>query len=407
MAETPRSATEHKFLPLSIRMATLGRIATPLVLRGTPLPTTRSEVFSTASDNQASVEIELYMGERPLTDGNVPLGRFVLKGIPPGTRGTPKITVEYSIDTTCVVTARARLESSDVAAESTFESPLDLSTEVVARILGEAEKAKDVDAVALRLAEATARANQLIGQAEQKLRYGSNKEISEEVALLGLALAEKDPKGIREKSDALESLLRAPSVATDFSDIFSQFFGAASPPKGRPSAPVRTQPRASESSQGQKISAAPNVQRPGKIFGGSSFTLDPQLCFVIMPFAEKLQPVYEDSIRPTVEAAGLRCERADEVRGTNTITWDIWERINRARFLIADLTDLNANVFYELGLAHALSKDVVLLTQSMEFVPFDLRGLRCICYDTTKRGADRLETQLAATIAALMQANRS
>ena len=99
----------------------------------------------------------------------------------------------------------------------------------------------------------------------------------------------------------------------------------------------------------------------------------------------------------------MRCERADDVRGTSLITWDIWERINRARFLIADLTDLNANVFYELGLAHALSKEVVLITQSMEFVPFDLKALRCICYDVTRRGTQQLEEKLAKTIATLMK----
>jgi hypothetical protein len=70
------------------------------------------------------------------------------------------------------------------------------------------------------------------------------------------------------------------------------------------------------------------------------------------------------------------------------------------------LTDMNANVFYELGLAHALSKDVVLLTQSMDFVPFGPKGLRCICYDTTKHGAGRLEAH-PSTIAALMHSGQS
>jgi hypothetical protein len=99
------------------------------------------------------------------------------------------------------------------------------------------------------------------------------------------------------------------------------------------------------------------------------------------------------------------CQRADDVAGVNAITWDVWERINRARFLIADLTKQNANVFYELGLAHAISKDVVLLTQSMEYVPFDLKALRCIVYDFTPRGAQKLQKDLAATIAALMKAS--
>jgi hypothetical protein len=153
----------------------------------------------------------------------------------------------------------------------------------------------------------------------------------------------------------------------------------------------------------QEVTTTTSMQQLGKIFGGGSFTLDPQLCFVLMPFAHQFQPTYDDHIRPSVERSGLRCERADEISGTNLITWDIWEKINRARFLIADLTDRNPNVFYELGLAHAISKDVILLTQSMDFVPFDLKALRCIVYEFTPRGVQLLEKRLSDTITALMK----
>ena len=153
----------------------------------------------------------------------------------------------------------------------------------------------------------------------------------------------------------------------------------------------------------QDITSTASARTLGKIFGGGTFTLDPQLCFVLMPFAGQFKPIYDDHIKPIVLKAGLQCERADDIRGTNLITWDIWERINRARFLIAELTDRNPNVFYELGLAHALSKDVILLTQSMEFVPFDLKILRCIPYEFTPRGTQSLEKALSATIECLMK----
>jgi hypothetical protein len=143
----------------------------------------------------------------------------------------------------------------------------------------------------------------------------------------------------------------------------------------------------------------------GKIFGGANYAIDPQLCFVLMPFAAKFQALYEDHIKPIVVKAGLRCERADEVRGSGLITWDIWERINLARFLIAELTDQNPNVFYELGLAHAISKNVILTTQSMDFVPFDLKPLRCIPYEYTPRGTQRLERALVETITELMRSS--
>jgi hypothetical protein len=122
-----------------------------------------------------------------------------------------------------------------------------------------------------------------------------------------------------------------------------------------------------------------------------------------MPLSEKLRPLYEDHLQPVITKAGLRCERADDIRGTNLITHDVWEYINRARFLVAELTDRNPNVFYEVGLAHALSKDVILLTQSMDSVPFDVRALRCICYEFTPRGVEKLESALAATVEALVK----
>jgi len=99
------------------------------------LPTKRSDVFSTAADNQASIEVNLFIGERPLTRDNVPIGSVVLNGIPPASRGTPQITVEFSVDAACVVTARAALQGSDIAAEQRLEPPLDLTTETVTRIL--------------------------------------------------------------------------------------------------------------------------------------------------------------------------------------------------------------------------------------------------------------------------------
>ena len=104
-----------------------------------------------------------------------------------------------------------------------------------------------------------------------------------------------------------------------------------------------------------------------------------------MPFEEDLRPIYDDHIRIALESENISCIRADDIDSINQITFDIWEKINRARFLIADLTNRNPNVFYELGLAHALGKDVILITQSMDFVPFDLKTQRCIIYKYTPR----------------------
>lgn len=387
------------FLPLTIRIETLGGIATPLVLRGTPLPAVRSETFSTASDNQTAVEISLFMGESSLTQNNLGLGEFKLDGIPPDKQGFPQVRIEFSVDKTCVITARAILEGSELSAEQTFAPSQELSDSFIAKILADAESTRTDDEATVRQIEATNRANKLIARAEEQIKVSRNNRLSEAIAALGLALASGESDRIREQSDALENIL-PPSTYDFFTDVFKQ----AAKKTNYSSLLEETAQAKKPAHSRQEVTSTISVQQLGKIFGGGSFTLDTQLCFVLMPFADRFQPIYDDHIRPSVETAGLRCERADEIKGTNLITWDIWEKINRARFLIADLTDQNPNVFYELGLAHAISKDVILLTQSMDFVPFDLKSLRCIIYEFTPRGVQSLEKGLSGTIAALMKA---
>jgi len=386
-----------EFLPLSIRLETLGGVATPLVLRGTPLPAKRSEAFSTAADNQVSVAVELYMGESPLVKGNMRLGSFELTGIPAAGRGEPQIKVEFSVNQDCSVKARASLQGAPLLAEKTFDPPQELSDDFIAKALAEAESSRATDESELLRVEATNRAKNLVAKAEKKLSRGSNQKLSESVAALGLALASGDSSAIRDKSDDLEKLVSPIFEGFEISDFFSPAKPTVKRKYARSSSPL------SATRREQRLTPQTYQQVLGKIFGGTAFTLDPQLSFVLMPFDSKFQPLYDDHIKPVVSRAGLRCERADDIRGTSLITWDIWERINRARFLIADLTDRNPNVFYELGLAHALSKDVVLITQTMDFVPFDLKTVRCIVYDFNPRGMHKFEKTLGETISALIK----
>lgn len=107
-------------------------------------------------------------------------------------------------------------------------------------------------------------------------------------------------------------------------------------------------------------------------------------CFVMMPFREPFGSYYEKIYKPAIERAGLKPVRADdEIFGTGKIIDQIWFGINSAKVLIAELTTRNANVFYELGLAHALQKPVVLVSSNEEDVPFDLNHIRVIYYDVT------------------------
>ena len=106
----------------------------------------------------------------------------------------------------------------------------------------------------------------------------------------------------------------------------------------------------------------------------------PRSVFVIMPFAAAFDDVYEFGIKASVETLGWDCRRADEVIHNRDIMCKVCQGIRQARFVIADLTGQNANVFYELGMAHALEKDVILLAQDVGDVPFDLRQMNIIEY---------------------------
>jgi hypothetical protein len=105
------------------------------------------------------------------------------------------------------------------------------------------------------------------------------------------------------------------------------------------------------------------------------------ICFIMAPFGGWNDRYFEDVYCPAVEAAGLQPKRADDLYRPSAIVHDIWAFIKKSKVMLADVTGKNPNVFYELGLAHAIGKPVVLVTRSIDDVPFDLRALRVIEYD--------------------------
>ena len=141
------------------------------------------------------------------------------------------------------------------------------------------------------------------------------------------------------------------------------------------------------------------IVRLNPIFQGREFLINEQLVFVLSPFLEPFNTIYEDHVRPSIESiGGLSCMRADDIYDNRPIIEDIWQCTNEARILIAELTGRNPNVFYETGIAHTIGKEVILITQSMEDVPFDLKHLRCIVYEYTPRGTKALEENLKNTV---------
>lgn len=128
-------------------------------------------------------------------------------------------------------------------------------------------------------------------------------------------------------------------------------------------------------------------------------SIDERLCFVLMPFKEPFNSYYHQIIKQAAADSGLEALRADDVYGTGAIIRDIWDHIWRARIIIADVTDKNPNVNYELGLCHAIGIPTILITKRIDDVPFDYRHRRCIVYNTEEVSWDqKLRESLRRTI---------
>lgn len=124
---------------------------------------------------------------------------------------------------------------------------------------------------------------------------------------------------------------------------------------------------------------------------------DPQYecdIFVIMPFADNFTPIYEDHLKSAANSLGYSIKRGDNFFSKTSIMADVWSAIVNARLVIADCTGRNPNVFYELGMAHTLDKPVIMITQNMDDIPFDVRHLRIIPYEYTPCGMSSLEKAL-------------
>lgn len=127
------------------------------------------------------------------------------------------------------------------------------------------------------------------------------------------------------------------------------------------------------------------------------------LCFVMMPFGEASDKLYDQIYKPAIESSGFISKRADSLFRPSPIIQDIWEYINNSKILLADLTGLNPNVMYELGLAHAISKPVILISDDISNVPFDLRFLRILIYDNKSPDwAEKLRQSIQISISEIL-----
>ncbi|MBG9445626.1 molecular chaperone DnaK [Cytobacillus firmus] len=202
--------------PLSLGIETMGGVFTKLIERNTTIPTSKSQVFSTAADNQSAVDIHVLQGERPMAADNKTLGRFQLGDIPPAPRGVPQIEVSFDIDKNGIVNVRAKDLGTNKEQAITIKSSTGLSDEEIEKMVREAEENAEADKKRKEEVELRNEADQLVFTTEKTLKDLEGKVDEAEVNkaneakdALKAAIEKNDLDEIRTKKDALQEVVQA------------------------------------------------------------------------------------------------------------------------------------------------------------------------------------------------------
>jgi molecular chaperone DnaK len=217
--------------PLTLGIETLGGVATPLINRNTTIPTSKTQVFSTAADNQPSVEIHVLQGERPMATDNRTLGRFILDGILPAPRGVPQVEVSFDIDANGILSVKAKDKGTGKEQKITITASSGLSKEDIEKMQHEAEAHAAEDTKRKEEVETKNNADNMAYSAEKmlndnkdKIPEETKKEIEDKIGVLRTALQGSDVEDIKTKSQELSELMQKAGAS-----VYGQQGGQAEP----------------------------------------------------------------------------------------------------------------------------------------------------------------------------------
>jgi molecular chaperone DnaK len=201
--------------PLTLGLETLGGVRTAIIDRNTTVPTSKSQVFSTAADNQTSVEVHVLQGEREFAVDNKSLGRFILDGIPPAPRGIPQVEVTFDIDANGILTVKAKDKATNKEQHITVQGSSSLSKEEVEKMKQEAESHASEDRKRRETVDMRNQADTLLSVSEKTLKDAGDKakpedkaEVESKVTALKEVKDKDDIEAIRKAMDELSSAIQ-------------------------------------------------------------------------------------------------------------------------------------------------------------------------------------------------------